>query len=72
MAPLVPVALSRVDMLIHKLLEPRIQCSNVVADLKTHTVFLLLILVSTEVWLIHTHHFGISAEVQPLLLPREQ
>jgi hypothetical protein len=49
-------------MLVHEMLQLRIQCPHLIADLKTHLVFLLLVFVSTEVCLIHTHHFRISAK----------
>ena len=72
MAPLMPVALAGINMLVHEMLQLCIQCPNLIADFKTHTVFLLLLLVSSQVCFVHTHHFRISAKRQSLLLPLEQ
>ena len=72
MAPLMPFALAGINMLVHEMLQPCIQRSNLIVDLKTHTVFLLLLLFSTKVCLVHTHHFRIGAKRQSLLLPLEQ
>ena len=70
--PLVPLTLTWVNMLVHEMLQLRIQCPNLIAALKTHTVFLLLVLVSSKECVVHTHHFRIGAKRQSLLLPLEQ
>ena len=72
MAPLMPFALAGINMLVHEMLQLRIQCPNLVAYLKTHTAFLLLLRVSSKECVVHTHHFGIGAKRQSLLLPLEQ
>ena len=49
MTPLVPLTLARVNMLVHEILQLCIQCTNLIAYLKTHTMFPLLLLMSTAV-----------------------
>jgi hypothetical protein len=41
MAPFVPFALARINMLVHEMLQLRVQCTNLIAHFKTHMLFLL-------------------------------
>jgi hypothetical protein len=41
MTPLMPLTLAGINMLVHKMLQLRTQCTNLIAYLKTHMLFLL-------------------------------